>query len=99
MDVRHRVSGDLSKTHAVPCPAQRVRANDDSGVMIDDDGPVGQRLRFSRINITADYPLDESFFVVWFVGIETGDESDIKNTSKRGGVVIVLGCNPFLFEV
>jgi hypothetical protein len=53
----------------------------------------------SYINITADYLLDESFFVVWFLDAEARDEFVVQNTSKRNRVVIVLGGNPFLFEI
>ncbi len=83
MDVCRRVSVDLRVCSALSCPALSVGANDDGRVLIDDDGAVGQRLRFRRIDIAADYSLDKGFFIVWFLGTEAGRKFIIQNASPR----------------
>src|SRR5215469_1864729 len=78
---------------------QRIDANDDGCIFIDDHRPISHRLRFCRINITADYSADETFLIKGFGGTEAGYEFVIKNPPKSSRVVLSLCSHPFVFEV
>jgi len=91
MNVGHGVSGDQSVCRTLLRSVQRVGANDNCGVLVDDDCLVGQRLRFRRIDIASDVMLDESFFIVRLLSAETGNEFVIENAPKRSRVVFDLG--------
>ena len=86
-DVGHRVSGHFRVRPALLRSMQCVGANANGRVFINDHRLVGQGLRFGRINITAYYPLDETFFVIGFSGTEGCDEFVIKNPPKSSRVV------------
>jgi hypothetical protein len=81
---------------AVIDAARGVWADDNGGVVIENDRSVGQSLGCCGIDIPADDFLDERFLVEGFLRSGARDELVVENAAKGCCVVLVLGSSPFL---